>query len=250
MCRHVSVVPAVNIGSRSATAAYHRCSLVQVNGVAGTGAVACSIGAGGADHLPCAIRGKRYRIDGGETVIVWGDSKSSLTFIYPKTSSRLEGYYYQVKNGVLNRLPAAGYGFNANSNGSFSLFSKQQNATYSTLILNHDTNKSSPLDQTFLPEKCGFTNIQNSAVCSMGTVIENTHYPDNWHKGLEAASDDLWMINLITNEISLLVDLDGESGRTIDAVDLRSDPSDQRWYFVNKLDNALWIFDSTISIQQ
>ncbi|HEY0964684.1 MAG TPA: hypothetical protein VGE31_02720 [Candidatus Paceibacterota bacterium] len=181
-----------------------------------------------------------------ESVIVWGETPAATHYAYPKTTARLEGYYYAIKAGVLDRLPISGYGFNVKGNGAFSLYSERQNDRYQSFIFNHATGDSTSLGTALLPEKCTFSNTTETAVCAIGDTSD-PQYPDVWYKGVLVSSDDLWSFDMTNNSGTFVLDLEEESVRRIDVTDLQPNTDDTHWYFINKIDQALWLFDRTIS---
>ncbi len=179
-----------------------------------------------------------------ESVILWGSTKDSVHHAYPKTAARLEGYYYKIQNGAMNRLPASGYAFGASTDASHTIYSRRKNEVYETFILDHSTKSSIGVEKAILPEKCTYDG-SSSAICAVSGLPTDPLFPDSWYKGLVTTSEELSLIDLFSGAATPLIDLREESGRTIDVTGLRMNTSHERVYFINKIDQALWVFDST-----
>ncbi len=179
-----------------------------------------------------------------EVTMVWGASADSNHFFYPKTTSRLEGFLYVTKGSTFNRLPADGYGFAMRTNGSYALFSKQQESEYVSRILSiaDETVRVFPL--TIHPEKCAFANtISTLAICGQTTADYNELTPDPWYQGTVTYTDSLWEISTLGPSALLILDTLPESGRAIDIINPAFSANDYNLFFQNKLDNSLWMFE-------
>jgi hypothetical protein len=179
-------------------------------------------------------------------VIDWGDEVNSKHYAYPKAASLLGGALYSINKGVLNREPISGYGLTAHSNFDYSIFAKQSAGSYLSYLHNFATGESLDLFDTFLPDKCAFSNSSSLLVCA------NTHdgtydlsIPDAWYQGVVSYADDLWLMNLENSETILLTETLPLTGRELDIIDLQFGNTDETIYFRNKNDQTLWLFSNT-----
>ncbi len=178
--------------------------------------------------------------------IAWGDSASDSHLFYPKTSSRLDGFLYQVKKGKVARLPIDGYGLSASGNSNFITYSKQTLGQYETFIFNQEQSESTLFDLDTIPEKCIFSYTSSSSVCAISLENLGPDSPDSWYHGSVSYSDDLWEIDNEAFSATLLVNTLHESGRELDITRL-SFGKDNSVYFINKNDSTLWVYDATVN---
>lgn len=78
--------------------------------------------------------------------------------------------------------------------------------------------------------------------CGVSKVLPK-NLPESWYQGLVTLSDDIWKINVETNQTDLLVDPEEEYGVSIDLTDLVLDEEESYLLFVNKKDSTLWVFE-------
>tara|TARA_B100000508_G_C11464578_1_gene280948 strand:+ start:6168 stop:7364 length:1197 start_codon:yes stop_codon:yes gene_type:complete len=181
-----------------------------------------------------------------EATIRWGSAASDTHYIYPKTTSQLEGFVYAAGNGKLNRIPVDGYGLSAYATNDYVLYSKQTLGQYKTHVYNQATGDTSTLSFTVIPEKCTAATFSNEYIICASEGINVTYdinIPDNWYKGVVTYSDNIWQINTAVGGASLLLNTIQESGRQLDMVDLRMIGNNANIYFLNKNDQTLWLFE-------
>jgi hypothetical protein len=181
-----------------------------------------------------------------EVTIDWGTEPDAAHYFYPKSASRLEGALYTGTNaGAINRTPLSGYGLSAVTNPFFTVFAIQVDSSYQTYIYNQFEQTSVLLGAGFLPEKCAFLNqIQAYTICaqsSFGTY--DLSIPDQWYMGAVSFTDELWLTNLTNSETILLTETAVTTGRELDIVSLQTNNTDERLYFINKNDQALWLYE-------
>lgn len=177
-----------------------------------------------------------------EAAISWGESAESNHYFYPKATFRLEGYLYQANGGEVSRLPIDGYGLSATGNDDFVIYGKQNNRIYQNFT--HGTS-SELLPYNFMPEKCVFeTSTSNTAICAVGFEDYDYKMPDSWYQGNFSHLDNIWEINTTTGEMSILINTYETTSRFIDILNLTK--NNNRFYFINKNDGALWLFDEEL----
>ncbi len=99
----------------------------------------------------------------------------------------------------------------------------------------------------FIPEKCTVIPSQENIVyCAVPTNMSNSVFPDDWYKGVVSYSDILWSMNIENGEATGLSDFLTESGREIDVVQIGTDATGEKIWFVNKNDNSLWLFENEV----
>lgn len=183
-----------------------------------------------------------------EASIQWGRTATDVHYVYPKATYQLEGYAYKVSEGILERLPISGYGLSLAGNTDGLIYSKQINTVYQSFIYDSVADITNQAPITVIPEKCTalYTNSTNIICGGMITTYDHT-MPDSWYKGIISFSDELWQIDTSTGIGVGLVDISNETGRQVDAVSLNTSSDNKRVYFINSLDNKLWMFELTES---
>ena len=176
-----------------------------------------------------------------DATIIWGNEVGSTHFAYPKTSSQLEGYLYQIKNNSVTRLPISGYGLSAIGNDRSILFTKRDEDIYQTVLYTNESKNMTFLTYAFLPEKCALDN--DGMVCALSSQAYTVDSPDTWYSGEVTYSDELWYTDSTGGVSSQMVNLEGESGRQLDVVSLHVQSDTSTAFFINKTDQSVWIYE-------
>lgn len=182
-----------------------------------------------------------------EAAIAWGSSASEPHYIYPKASNRLEGYLYMAENGVIDRLPIGGYGLSASGNTDGVVYSQVANGIYKSFVYDTEKRAKRELPIPSIPEKC-VPQLSNSTnvVCASALYAGNTTgLPDTWYKGSNSFNDSLWLVYPTTGVVENIANIESETGRQLDVINLRSNKTDTRLYFTNGSTGNLWLFAPT-----
>jgi hypothetical protein len=178
-----------------------------------------------------------------EASIVWGDNASSTHYVYPKTSTRLEGYLYEVgRDTEFRRLVPGGFGFSATANSRYVVFSNQNSSQYTSYVYNNNNNTVKLLPINAIPQKCSYGS-EIMIICATNDTEFNGMTPDEWHSGEVSYADNFIAINLQTNETRFLLNSFEKSGRVIDVVNMSDGGQNTAAYFQNKNDKTLWLYD-------
>ena len=184
---------------------------------------------------------KLFTLPFRDATIVWGSEAISTHYAYPRTTSQLEGYLYQIKNGTMSRLPISGYGLSALSDGVNTIFTKRAGEVYESSVYEHDSRTITSLSSPFLPEKCALK--ERDLLCGFATIGYDNNSPDTWYSGEVSYNDGLWYTNLETEESFLVLNPEVESGRTVDMKNIIIQNDNKAAFFVNKTDLSLWIYE-------
>lgn len=180
-----------------------------------------------------------------EAVIDWGLTANATHYVYPKATNQLEGYVYAVEKGILNRIPAAGYGISASGNNSGVLYSKQEKGRYTTYLYTKETGETNNIFLSTIPEKCTALHTAISTlICGSGGELNNDQMPDVWYKGKVTFSDNLWSFDLESAVFTQLFDTTSETGRALEVAGIMSSLDDTRIYFTNSTTGNLWVFNN------
>lgn len=194
-------------------------------------------------NLNTKVKKDLFTVPFYEAVILWGSTGNSSHYVYPKSSYALEGFLYEVKDGTLNRLPLEGFGFSAKANSDMVLYNKISGDKASSYIYDRQANVSRPLDAVVVPEKCYLLKSGFEFVCPFENTTIPFRFPDEWYMGKMSFKDSLWRLDADSMTGEEMVDTFAESSREIDITGLDFYPDSSTFYFINKNDNTLWLYE-------
>lgn len=181
-----------------------------------------------------------------EATIVWAETVDGAHYVYPKATSRLEGFLYEVEGEGLQRLPVDGYGLSAVGNNDYVVFSKQNNNEYRTYVYEKETGSFFDTGFTQIPEKCVVSVVSDAVYCA-NSLSQNDHrLPDVWYSGAIGFTDSIWEVYPETQSSVRLIDSLQETQREIDMFALSLSPDENNLYFLNKNDRTLWLFERVV----
>jgi hypothetical protein len=187
---------------------------------------------------------ERFRIPFRDATIAWGSTEAGPHYVYPQTTSRLEGYVYSYTDGVATRESASGYGLSTLGSNAGYIFSEVQDGEYNTYASNKTTDETNTAPLTIIPEKCIFAQTDAIvAICGIALTEYPFQMPDPWYKGEVRMTDDLWEYNINTQSASLLISPENATGRQLDIIRPQFGSNDANLYFQNKIDQTLWIYE-------
>ncbi len=170
---------------------------------------------------------------------------ASMVTLTTKPSTSVQGHMYVLNPTTKSFSRAIGdvYGLTTltSPNGKLALYGDN------TLALNsYDMVKktSVALGIRTLPEKCVWGSASDIVYCAAPREISGAQYPDSWYQGEVSFSDQIWKINILTGNTTLVVDpTTVRGGENIDGTKLMLDASGKYLLFVNKKDSFLWKLD-------
>ena len=160
-----------------------------------------------------------------------------------KPASGFPGYMYQIdpnsKNlmfqvlGNINGLTTL-----ASPNGKLILYGDDN---LSLNIYHPNTKTATPVGVRTLPEKCVWGNVGDTLYCAVPKFIEASAYPDSWYQGETSFSDQIWKIDVVAGNATMITDPATLSPREdLDGIKLMLDTDENYLFFVNKKDSFLW----------
>lgn len=178
-----------------------------------------------------------------EWMVSW--PKENIITLNTKASSNVPGYLYFLNSqtGVFSRALGNINGLTTKTNKEASeiLYSDSTRSVPRLYLYNVKNGESKLLPFSSLPEKCLWSNTDNKTVyCAVPKTFPSGDYPDIWYQGLISFNDDIWMVNTETMASTLIMDIEKEASKNIDAVELQLDSSDNYLFFINKTDLSLW----------
>lgn len=174
--------------------------------------------------------------------VVWGDYSEAKHFVIPKPTRTLEGFLYEADKNGLSRTNISGYGLVVLPSERHILFSETADSLYSSYVKNKESDMVTTLGIPFFPSKCSISST-DIAYCALDIGIVDESFPDNWYRGETSSIDEIWSIDLNTQNTALLINTKDVSGREIDIIDTTLSKDEMSMYFKNRNDQALWVYD-------
>lgn len=171
--------------------------------------------------------------------VIWGNP----VYIYTSPSTYQNGHIYMLKSGALSYVTRGAPGLlGFRYNNDLLVTEKLSNGNVVTYV---NGNEDERLALYVVPEKCVVA--ESGLFCGVPREIpQGQSFPDNWYKGSITLSDSLWSIDVDGGTADPLSDFLEESGREIDVKKIGTNETGEYIYFINKNDNTLWMFDTTL----
>jgi hypothetical protein len=175
--------------------------------------------------------------------IQWSTDSTTPHYVYPKATTKLQGYLYAIKNGVISRERATGPGLTAEGNALYITYTTSGTEPVSYVL---DTQSGSTTELAVItePHKCALGKKNTRLMyCGYEITQYGNNFPDSWYKGNQSFSDRIWRVELDSNRATQLVSPIQISGREVDITDMTLAADEQALFFRNKNDNTLWHYD-------
>ena len=101
-------------------------------------------------------------------------------------------------------------------------------------IFTIETRNSNLLGVKTLPEKCVWGTTSDVVYCAVPKFIDRAQYPDSWYQGEISFSDEIWKIDIVSGNTTMISDPVSISGEGVDSIKLNLDESQNFLFFVNK----------------
>lgn len=173
--------------------------------------------------------------------VLWGNP----TYVYTTPTATQTGYLYRVIKNNLQFVTEGDRGLSSFITHSGVMVTRITDAGVKSFLITNDGERvTQPLP--YIPEKC--TSSGAFLYCAIPKDTLNTHsFPDDWYMGTVSFEDSLWAVDTQNQKATVLVDFMYESGRAMDVLKIGADSEGKRVYLINKNDNTLWLFDTTLS---
>lgn len=174
--------------------------------------------------------------------VLWGTS----TYVYTIPTATQDGHLYEVIKNELTYTTEEGLGLMGFRFGTGVIVTKKVAETVSSIARLH-TGEEREQSLRFIPEKCTAHPTQKeTAYCAVPSNYAREVFPDDWYKGVLSYADILWSVDLTTGTSKVLSNFTFESGRDIDVTQIGTNAEGTLIWFINKNDNTLWMFDTTL----
>ena len=172
--------------------------------------------------------------------VLWGNP----TYVYTTPSTKQMGYLYKVIKNDLHYVTKGGRGLSSFATHDGVMVTRSTDTLVKSFLITLDDEiVGQPLP--YIPEKC--VSGETFLYCAIPKETLNTQtFPDDWYMGDVSFNDSLWSVDTTNQKAKVLVDFTDTSGRAIDVLKIGADREGKRVYLINKNDNTLWLFDTTL----
>jgi len=210
---------------------------------------------GGADGFIVLIPSLKKKLVWHSPLREWNASwiSSNLIALTTKPSYQAPGFLYFLDPSASNNISPDDAGtlvFGA-KNGLTTLVSPDgtqvafsdntDQLLLSSGIFNVKTGATATLPSpTIVADKCIWSADSKTLYCALPKAPGAGPYPDSWYQGRESFSDDIWQIDPVTQQTTMIIDGTKLSDAGIDATDLHLSAHGDFLIFTNKKDSVLW----------
>lgn len=170
---------------------------------------------------------------------------ASNILLTTKADSRVAGFSYLInaQTGASQKLigDLTGLTTSLSPDGKWLIYSVSRNNEFGAFALNTETEETRRLGVTTLPEKCVFSTTNSDVLyCAGPAQMPRVPLPESWYQGITSLNDNLWKINLDTQNYEQLLGDREEVDQSFDMTKLEISPKEDFLLFVNKKDLTLW----------
>lgn len=172
--------------------------------------------------------------------VLWGDP----LYVYTTPSSQEIGYVYRVVKNDVHFITSGKFGLMAFTTPTGLMVTANIDSVVTTIHTDgiRNVRQAFPL----IPQKCVSGSVTTYCAVPRDSELDTLSFPDAWYKGIVSYTDVLWNIDPSTGKATALVDFLDTSGRAIDISTIDINKAGNMLSFINKNDNTLWVFDTTI----
>lgn len=155
-----------------------------------------------------------------------------MFFVNPKTKSVTKIL------GNINGLTTL-----TNPDGKLVLYSETKDGAPSISVYNVLKKETYQLSIHTLPEKCVWSSKKTTiAYCAVPQSLPTGAYPDQWYQGVLSFSDDLWMIDTATQNVSRIMSPGDFGIAGVDMTNLAISSNDAYLVFIDKVSSTPWVY--------
>lgn len=174
----------------------------------------------------------------------------SKVLLTTKADSRVPGFAYllNTSNGTTEKIVGdiSGLTMIVSPDEKWGIYSLSRNPEIDTFVLNLETGETKKFGVKTLPEKCVFDQKNSNIVyCAGPTQMPRVPLPESWYQGTVSLNDNLWKVDLSSQDYQeLLLDRE-EVDQSFDMTKLVVSPDGDFILFINKKDLTLWSLEIT-----
>ncbi len=184
-----------------------------------------------------------YKSPFREWLLSWPNKDTLI--LNTKPSFYSEGFAYSIntKTKAFKRITGGQLGLTTlvSPDGQNVLIGESIDGSTKLSVLNIKTNSIKDIFIRTLPEKCVWSLLEKDTIfCAASESIVYAPYPDAWYQGLVFFNDNIWKININTQENNLLCVVKDTIKDGVDATNLILNKNEDYLLFTNKKDLSLW----------
>lgn len=174
--------------------------------------------------------------------ILWEDN----TYVYNRPARAQLGALYVVDGG-LAPVTSAAYGLVAGMSSGHYFETHVEGEDLVSAAISRSSGERRGLAIDYIPEKCAVSTAATSSMwCAAPLEEYGDSFLEDWYKGTVRSEDLLWRVDILRGQAQLSANFLEQSGRMIDVDQLLAGPRDETVLLRNRLDNTLWLYDSTV----
>jgi hypothetical protein len=162
-----------------------------------------------------------------------------------KPSAYSSGFAYSINTGTksFKRLTGGQNGLTTlvSPDGLNVLIGESIEGSMKLSVLNLKTQTYKDIYTRTMPEKCVWSKIEKNIIfCAASESIVYAPYPDAWYQGLVFFDDNVWKINIDTQENKVVAIIKDYMKNGLDSINLTLNKNEDYMLFTNKKDLSLW----------
>jgi hypothetical protein len=111
-------------------------------------------------------------------------------------------------------------------------------------LFNIDKKETTSIGVKTMPEKCSWNTTSTMIYCAVPKFIDGSNYPDSWYQGESSFNDEIWKIDIATNNTILIADPSATpGGEEVDGIKLSLEENEKYLFFIDKSTSYLWKLD-------
>lgn len=187
-----------------------------------------------------------YKSPFREWLLSWPNK--DIVVLNTKPSAYSNGFVYTInpKTKVFKRIAGERPGLTSlmSPDGLKILIGESIEGSTKLSVLDLKSNTYKDVFLRTLPEKCTWSKVEkNILYCAASESIIYAPYPDAWYQGLVFFEDNIWKINVETQENKLLVVTKDFIKSGLDIINMTLSKKEDYIIFSNKKDLSLWGFE-------
>ncbi|MEI6042130.1 MAG: hypothetical protein WCQ00_01000 [bacterium] len=184
-----------------------------------------------------------YKSPFREWLLSWPNTNTLVLNTKPSTYSPGYAYSINIKTKAFSRITGGQNGLTTlvSPDGLNVLVGESIDGSMKLSILNLKTQSFREIYTRTLPEKCVWSKLEKSVLfCAASESIVYAPYPDAWYQGLVFFDDNVWKINIDTQENKLIAVVKDTVKDGLDITNMILNKNEDYMLLTNKKDLSLW----------
>jgi hypothetical protein len=184
-----------------------------------------------------------YKSPFREWLLSWPSKDTVVLNTKPSAYSAGFAYFINTKTKAFKRITGGQSGLTTlmSPDGLNVLIGESIEGSVKLSVLNLKNQVYKDIYARTLPEKCVWSKLEKNVIfCAAGESIIYAPYPDAWYQGLVFFDDNIWKINIETQENKIIAVIRDYTRDGLDATNLLLSKNEDYLMFTNKKDLSLW----------